>query len=50
VKVEYVMENEHIDGLATNHSLTPLPKQEQMRALNVNVMESFFKIELKDVL
>jgi len=28
VKVECVMKNEQIGGLATNHSLDPLPEQE----------------------
>jgi hypothetical protein len=28
------MQIEQIDGLATNHSLAPLPKEERMQALN----------------
>jgi hypothetical protein len=43
------MRNEWIDGLTTNHSLAPLPEQKQMRALNVEKMESSSNIELKDV-
>jgi len=34
VKVECVMQIEQIDGLATNHSLAPLPKEERMQALD----------------
>jgi hypothetical protein len=44
------MRNKQIDGLATNHSPTPLPKQEQMRALDAKEMESSSKIDLRDVL
>ncbi len=43
------MRNEWIDGLATNHSPVPLPKQEQMGALDVEEMESSSKIDLRDV-
>jgi hypothetical protein len=43
------MRNEQIDGLAINHSPTPLPKQKQMRALEAKEMESSSKIDLKDV-
>jgi hypothetical protein len=41
--------NEQIDGLIINHSLAPLPKQERMRNLYAKEMESFSKIDLKDV-
>jgi len=34
VKVECLMQIEQIDGLTTNHSLAPLPKQERMQALD----------------
>jgi hypothetical protein len=44
------MRNKQIDGLTTNHSPTPLPEQEQMRALDVKEMESSSKIDLRDVL
>jgi hypothetical protein len=50
VKVECVMWNERIDDLATNHSPTPLPKQEWMRALDVEEMKSSSKINLRDML
>jgi hypothetical protein len=43
------MQNEQIDGLTINHNLAPLPKQEQMRALDVEEMESSSKINLRDV-
>jgi hypothetical protein len=43
------MKNEWINGLATNHNLTPLPEQEQMWALNAKEMESSSKINLRDV-
>jgi hypothetical protein len=43
------MQIEQIDGLAINHSPTPLPKQEQMQALGVEEMESSSKMNLKDV-
>ncbi len=49
VKVECVMQNEHIDGLTTNHSPTPLPKQKQMRPLDAKEMESSSKMDLGDV-
>jgi hypothetical protein len=39
VKILCVMQNKWIDGLTTNHSLAPLPKQKRMRALNVEEME-----------
>jgi hypothetical protein len=38
MKVKCVMSNEWIDGLLINHSPTPLPKQEQMRALDAKEM------------
>jgi hypothetical protein len=44
------MQNKRIDGLTTNHSPTPLPKQERMQALDVKEMESSSKINLRDVL
>jgi hypothetical protein len=44
------MQNKYIDGLATIHTLAPLPKQEQMWALDLEEMESSSKIDLKDVL
>jgi hypothetical protein len=44
------MQNERIDGLAINHSLASLPKQEQMRVLDAEEMESSSKIDLKHVL
>jgi hypothetical protein len=51
VKIRCVMRNEQINGLATNHSLAPLSKQEWMRALDVKEMESSSKkIDLGDVL
>ncbi len=50
VKVKCAMRNKQIDGLATNHIPTPLPEQEQMRALDAKEMESSPKISLKDVL
>jgi hypothetical protein len=34
VKVKCVMRNKRIDGLTTNHSHAPLPKQEQMWVLD----------------
>jgi hypothetical protein len=43
------MQNEWKDGLITNHSPTPLPKQERMWALNAEEMESSSKIDLRDV-
>jgi hypothetical protein len=49
VKIECAMQNEWIDGLITNHSLAPLPEQEQMGAPNVEEMESSSKIDLRDV-
>jgi hypothetical protein len=50
VNVECVMWNERINDLATNHSPTPLPEQEQMRALDAEEIKSSSKINLKDVL
>jgi hypothetical protein len=44
------MQNEKINGLGTNHSPAPLPKQERMWALDVKEMGSSSKIDLKDVL
>ncbi len=49
VKVNCAMQNERIDGLVTNHILTPLPEQELMWVLDDEEMESFSKISLKDV-
>jgi hypothetical protein len=49
VKINCAMWNERIDGLAISHSPTPLPEQEQMRALEAKEMESSSKIDLKDV-
>jgi hypothetical protein len=43
------MQNEWIDGLTTNHNLSPLLKQEWMRAQDVEEMKSSSKINLKDV-
>jgi hypothetical protein len=44
------MQNEQIDGLATNHSLALLLKQERMWVLDVEEMESSSKINLRNVL
>jgi hypothetical protein len=44
------MWNELMDGLTTNHNLTPLFEQEWMQALNAKEMESSSKIDLRDVL
>jgi hypothetical protein len=44
------MQNKWIDGLISNHSPTPLFEQKQMQALNVEEMESYSKINLRDVL
>jgi hypothetical protein len=49
VKIKCVMWNEQINGLIINHSRAPLPKQEQMQALDAKEMESSSKIDLKDV-
>jgi hypothetical protein len=49
VKVKYAMQNKQIDGLATNHNPAPLPKQKRMRNLDVEEMESYSKIYLRDV-
>jgi len=49
VKVKCVMWTECINGVAINHNLTPLPKQERMWALDAEEMESSSKINLKDV-
>jgi hypothetical protein len=44
------MQNEQIDGLTTNHSPDPLPKQKRMQTLNVKEMESSSKVDnLRDV-
>jgi hypothetical protein len=43
------MWNECINGLITNHSLAPLPEQEQMWALDAEKMESSSKTNLRDV-
>jgi len=50
MKIECVMWNEQIGGLIINHRATPLPKQKQMWALNVEEMDISSKIDLKDVL
>jgi len=50
VKVKCVMLNKQIDGLTTNHSHNPLPKQKKMWALDVEEMESSSKIDLRDML
>jgi hypothetical protein len=42
------MWNEQINGLTINHSLAPLPEQEQIWALDVKKMKSSSKIILKD--
>jgi hypothetical protein len=44
------MGNEHIDGLATNHSHVPLLEQKKMWALDAKEIESSSKINLRDVL
>jgi len=49
-KLKCAMWNEQINGLATNHSPATLHKQKQMRALDVEEMESSSKIDLRDVL
>ncbi len=49
VKIQCAMWNEQIQGLTINSSSTPLPKQEQMWALDDEEMESSSKIGLKDV-
>jgi hypothetical protein len=49
MKVECVMWNEQIDGLTTNHSFAPLPKQEWMQILDPKEMESSSKIDIRDV-
>ncbi len=49
MKIKCVMRNEWIDDLITNHSPTPLLKQKQIRDLDVEEMESFSKIDLRDV-
>jgi hypothetical protein len=43
------MLNKWIDDLTINHNLVPLPEQKQMWALDVEEMESFSEINLKDV-
>jgi hypothetical protein len=43
------MQNEQINGLTTNHKLSPLPEQKGMWALNVEEMESSSKIDIRDV-
>jgi hypothetical protein len=50
IKIECVMRNKWIDGLAINHSPAPLHEQEQMQALDAKEMESSSKIDLRDVL
>jgi hypothetical protein len=49
VKAECVMWKTQIYGLVTNHSPTPVPKQKQMRVLNVKEMESSSNINLRAV-
>jgi len=49
VKVKCVMWNKRIDGLATNHSPTPLPEQKWIWVLETEEMESSSKINLKDM-
>ncbi len=49
MKVKCALRNEQIDGLTTNRHLAPLPEQEQMQALDVEEMESSFKIDIRDV-
>jgi hypothetical protein len=50
VNIKCAMQNEQIDGLTTNHTPNPLPKQKWMRALDVEEMESSSKInDLRDV-
>jgi hypothetical protein len=49
MKVKCAMRNKQINGLTINHSPTPLPKQKQMWALNVEQIKSCSKIDLKDV-
>jgi hypothetical protein len=49
MKVECAMQNKQINGLATNHSPTPLPEQEWMWVVDGKEMMSSFKIDLKDV-
>jgi hypothetical protein len=43
------MRNNHIDGLTTNRSPTPLPEQERLWALDADKTESSSKINLRDV-
>jgi len=50
MKIKCVMWNKWIDGLATNHSPTPLLAQKWMQVLDVEQMESSSKINLRDVL
>jgi hypothetical protein len=38
-----------INGLTTNQNLAPLLEKKQMRALDVEEMESYSKIDLRDV-
>ncbi len=50
MKIKWAMQNEQIDGVATNHSSDLLFEQKQMQTLDVEEMESFSKINnLKDV-
>jgi len=49
VKIECAIWNERINGLTINHSLALLAKQKQTHALDVEEMESFKKVNLKDV-
>jgi hypothetical protein len=50
MKMQRWGEKEWIDDLTINHSPVPLPEQERMWALDAKEMESFSKIDLKDVL
>jgi hypothetical protein len=49
MKVECVMWNERIHGLAINYNFASMPEQEQIRTLDVEGMESSSKIDLKVV-
>jgi hypothetical protein len=44
-----MMRNEWIDGLASNHSPAPFLERKRMWVLDVEEIESSFKIDLKDV-
>jgi hypothetical protein len=49
MKVKCAMWNEQIHGLAINYILAFLPKQEPIRALDVEGMKSSSRIDLKVV-